>query len=639
MKYRVLLLFLFWVSGAYAQAFDKLPDTAKVNRMIMLAMELKQTNLAKSDSIINEVLKISKAIHYRFGIASYYGHLASRQTNEIQLDSAKLSIRKAKEYLEGDNSVLAKKQLANLYNTYGVIYQQQQLYDSAVMMYHQVIRISDETGNRFRKAYTLYNLTSLYSFLNDTAKTEQYARLALAEANKTNDTALILNNMVAMANYFAMYRLYDSLPPYTKPALALADKIDDMYSKATLLHIMSDYYASKNNFDDSTVACLEEALRLFQTIKRPYEEGEVLYSLGNLYLSRKNNSKAIEYLDRALQIQNDNDLLHTKITTLLALSAAEANSGNISHAYTLLKEYVSLKDSLDKKTNEEMVQTLEARFQLRNKEDTIALQQSQISRKNLLNAILAGSAIALAIILVLGYRNYTHRRRLQQQRIADLETEKQLLATQSLLKGQEDERNRLAKDLHDGLGGMLSGVKLQLGAMKGNLILTEENGALFNSALNKLDESISEMRRVAHNMMPEALIRLGLKQALQDYCDGISASRSLTVNTEFYGLELRMEATTEVTVYRIVQELINNAVKHAEASGILVQVMRQNQSLNITVEDNGKGFDATAWQEMNTAGLQNIRSRVDYLQGRIDIKSRPGNGTSVYVECTIEDHG
>src|SRR5690606_6876594 len=128
------------------------------------------------------------------------------------------------------------------------------------------------------------------------------------------------------------------------------------------------------------------------------------------------------------------------------------------------------------------------------------------------------------------------RQKIQQAKIEELETEKQLLAAQSLLKGQEDERSRLAKDRHDGLGGMLSGVKLQLGAMKGNIILTQENSALFNSALEKLDQSISEMRRVAHNMMPETLVRLGLEQALQEYCDGLSQQQEFTIHCVFSGM-------------------------------------------------------------------------------------------------------
>ena len=195
----------------------------------------------------------------------------------------------------------------------------------------------------------------------------------------------------------------------------------------------------------------------------------------------------------------------------------------------------------------------------------------------------------------------------------------------------------MAKDLHDGLGGLLSGVKLQLGAMKGNLILSEEHGRIFNSALVKLDESISEMRRVAHNMMPEALMNLGLQQALQDYCDGLSVAQPFTINCEFHGLETRMDAATEVVVYRIVQELLNNAVKHSDASNILAQVMRNENNLTITVEDDGKGFDVTAVRQ--GAGLKNIRSRVDYLKGQMDVQSTLAKGTSIHIDCTITNNG
>jgi signal transduction histidine kinase len=195
----------------------------------------------------------------------------------------------------------------------------------------------------------------------------------------------------------------------------------------------------------------------------------------------------------------------------------------------------------------------------------------------------------------------------------------------------------MAKDLHDGLGGLLSGVKLQLGAMKGNLILSEENGLAFNNALNKLDESISEMRRVAHNMMPEALIKLGLQQALEDYCTGLSVSQTFKIDREFYGLEKRINPSIEIVVYRIVQELLNNAVKHSGATSILAQVIRNDQNLSITIEDNGKGFDKEI--VMQGAGLKNIRSRVDYLKGQLDIQSSPGKGTSVHIDCIIDNYG
>ena len=147
------------------------------------------------------------------------------------------------------------------------------------------------------------------------------------------------------------------------------------------------------------------------------------------------------------------------------------------------------------------------------------------------------------------------------------------------------------------------------------------------------------MRRVAHNMMPEALINLGLQQALQDYCDGLSDSQPFQINGEFHGLEQRMHPSEEVVVYRIVQELLNNAVKHSGATVILAQVMRQENKLTITVEDNGKGFNKEHLNLYDSAGFRNIQSRVNYLRGQMDIQSVPGKGTAIYIECTIENNG
>jgi signal transduction histidine kinase len=243
------------------------------------------------------------------------------------------------------------------------------------------------------------------------------------------------------------------------------------------------------------------------------------------------------------------------------------------------------------------------------------------------------SLLAASLMFFLWLNNLNKKRQLQQRQIEQLEQEKQLLSTQALLRGQEEERSRMAKDLHDGLGGMLSGIKLTLGAMKGNMVLTEENARLFTGALSKLDQTISEMRRVAHSMMPEALLRLGLGQALNDYCNGLSeSSADLTINYQQFGLEERLPNDTEIVVYRIVQELLTNVVKHSEASEALVQLIRQENLLMLTVEDNGRGFSVENAQKSFGSGLNNIRSRVGYLNGSIDTKSEPGKGSSFHIE-------
>jgi signal transduction histidine kinase len=214
------------------------------------------------------------------------------------------------------------------------------------------------------------------------------------------------------------------------------------------------------------------------------------------------------------------------------------------------------------------------------------------------------------------------------------ESDKKLV--QTLLENQqivEKERSRLAKDLHDGLGGMLSGIKLTLGSFSGNMVLPVENAAIFTKVIHQLDNTIEEMRRVAHSMMPEALLRFGLSEAIQDYCDGINESNIIKMKFTEIGLNGDIEKPTEVVLYRIMQELSNNAIKHAAAKNIFIQLDKHEKGLTLTVEDDGKGFDIT--QIKKGDGLQNIQSRIDYLKGSMEIHSKPGEGSTFIIEIPL----
>ena len=290
----------------------------------------------------------------------------------------------------------------------------------------------------------------------------------------------------------------------------------------------------------------------------------------------------------------------------------------------------------DASLKEEVLKTtadLEKKYETEKKDNQIKLQQAEIKRKSTLNYILIGSAVALVVVSFLSYRNYRQKQKLQQQRIYELETEKKLAATEAVLKGEEQERTRLAKDLHDGLGGMLSGIKYSFQTMKGNLIMTPENHQAFERSMDMLDSSIREMRRVAHNMMPEALVKFGLDTALKDFCADINQTGALNVSYQSIGMEASViEQTTAITVYRIVQELINNTMKHAAAKNAIVQVSRTNGILSVTVEDDGKGFDTAVLSQVRGIGWDNIKNRVEFLKGTLDVDSQPGKGTSVHIE-------
>ncbi|HEY0355449.1 MAG TPA: ATP-binding protein, partial [Flavisolibacter sp.] len=264
------------------------------------------------------------------------------------------------------------------------------------------------------------------------------------------------------------------------------------------------------------------------------------------------------------------------------------------------------------------------------------LQQAQLLRRKTLNYVLIGSAFALIIVALLSYRNYSQRQKIQQQKINELEKAKQLTATEAILKGEEQERSRLAKDLHDGLGGMMSGIKYSLLTMKKNQIMTPENQQAFERSLDMLDSSINEMRRVAHNMMPEALVKFGLDTALNDFCTEVHQSGALQVSYQSIGIsEEKFDQTTAITIYRIVQELINNIMKHAAAKSAIVQVSKTNGVVSITVEDDGKGFNTAILDASKGIGWNNIQSRVEYLKGKVDVRSHEGNGTSVHIELNV----
>ena len=588
-------------------------------------------------------------------------------------EEAKRYYREAKNLSERLNY---KMGIIKFYSNYTSALNIQGRYDSSLELNKQAVTIAESFGNNERIAIAQQNLSASYAYTEDYENAIKYHLLSLPFFEKNypeSRFSLVYDNLGV---YYKETKQYEKALEYHQKALVIARKYKDSYDIATVLSNAGIALTSLKRYKEALVV-LKEALEFGRKDSNEYIQGHVLTDIGNILIQQSSYDSLFYYSSEGLRIANkigdsrgitsntygialyfffkkEFSKSQEKATEGLALSQKMKYAEKTNLFADLLSKlalvngdlknydyYQRLSDeSAEQAFNEGMqhnVQLLDKKYETEKKKQQLKLQQSTIRQKNILNYIFIGGLAALLLISLLSYRTYQQKRKIQEEKITTLEKEKQLSATQSLLKGQEEERNRLAKDLHDGLGGLLSGVKLQLGAMKGNLILSEEMGKSFNNALGKLDESISEMRRVAHNMMPEALMKLGLQQALQDYCDGLSESQLFKINCEFHGLEKRMEASTEVVIYRIVQELLNNAVKHSGATTILAQVMRHDDNLAVTVEDNGKGFDKAIIP--HGAGLKNIQSRVDYLNGQLDVKSTPGKGTSVHIDCIIEDNG
>ena len=423
-------------------------------------------------------------------------------------------------------------------------------------------------------------------------------------------------------------------------ALNISDKLNDNYAKSAILLNLADINFNKQNFQKS-IQGFNNAIKIAKKSNH-FESMTIAYKgLAKNYLQSKKYEIAKKYVDSSLKISESNNMRFEKLDGLKLLSDIAFANQDIKLAMDYDKKSDQLKDSIDADNLKEITTKYEQKYESEKKDAQIKLQKSQIKQKNIFNYILLTGALFLTLILVLSYRNYNQRKKIQQQKIVELEKEKELLATQSLLKGQEEERTRLAKDLHDGLGGLLSGVKLQLGSMKTDVyLLSQQNINTFDRALLKLDESINEMRRVAHNMMPETLLKFGLKQAILDYCDTLSQNQKFTIHCELHNIEKNLNATTEVILYRIIQELVNNAIKHSQATNILVQVLKDEKNkIFITIEDNGIGFFTKEINILESAGIRNIQSRINYLKGTLDIKSEIGKGTSIFIICNEENYG
>jgi two-component system, NarL family, sensor kinase len=386
---------------------------------------------------------------------------------------------------------------------------------------------------------------------------------------------------------------------------------------------------------------------VFTNSKQPKANNERLIALCYSRISDYTTSR--KYLLKALPTAITGKYVNDQISILQDLVTTEDKGRQPAAAFAYLKQLVALKDSVNAEQTKTKITEIENKYQVSEKAKEILqlhadrkIQNLSIKQKSTLNYFLIGSLGALMIVGFLGYRNLRHRQQLakqqhtlQQQQISELEKDKQLVAVDAMLHGQEEERSRLAKDLHDGLGGLLSGVKFSLSNMKDNLIITPDNMTVFERSLDMLDTSIKELRRVAHNMMPELLSKFGLDEALKEYCNTINATNLILVKYQSVGMDARVEKSAEIIVYRIIQELINNIMKHAAATEAIVQLVKEKNRLSIIVEDNGKGFDTALMKSNKGAGLTSIQSRVDYLKGQLDVHSTADKGTLVNIELNI----
>jgi len=517
-----------------------------------------------------------------------------------------------------------KKREIEILNNVANIFRVTAKYDTAMVIYTDLLKYYESVNDIEKQGKLLGNIGSLYYTAGNQEKAKEYTLHSLEIQRKTKDkrgTAVSLVNL----SVFALNKGdFKEGIQYGDEALTLLKDIDKNYYAAALIRVGYCYYMTGNK--DKAIDYTHTAINIYKENKNVRGMMEAYRQEGDYLIESKRYSEARLLGKEALQVADTTNRLDMRLLyDMLKRSAIWLNLPEEALFYS--QEQIRMKeDDLNQEWAAKIAET-DAKYNTAKKELEISILKSEKKTNRIL-------IVSLLAILAVGstagyfiYKNQKQRQLLASQRIKELEQEKQITATQSLLEGETTERARLSRDLHDGLGGMLSVAKLKITSMKGNMTIPEESVASLNSAIDLLDTSIKELRRVAHNLMPESLMKYGLNAALSDFC--LSTDK---VKYHFFGTDRRPDEKTEIATYRIVNEVVNNALRHSEAKNINVQLLIDESRLHVTVEDDGKGFDTSIVEDGGGNGLKNIRSRVTSLGGTLEIFSALGKGTEVNVE-------
>jgi len=513
----------------------------------------------------------------------------------------------------------------------GYAYAKQGNFHTALDFYLKGLKIYENEGWTKEHGYVsnLANISEINRRLGNTETAIYY----LKKAEKVcNEQEIPIWNAAQVWNELAFnYLKQDSLDKALLYALKAdvveywCGTVNRCYTKGLLATI----HLKQNNLDHA-----------LQFAKEAYEQANTLkdislyaYSgkiLSDIYLAQKRYPEAEAEALKVLE--SCATYIDESLALIENIALANIYMGNTEKAAYYLKKYSEQNAQYVEKSFHTTVSDLAIKYETEKKELRIATLEKD--KRFYTGLTISGVAILLLVILLLLVRQriiVQKRKLLEQQheiakqQVKQLEQEKQLIATQAALDGETAERSRLARDLHDGLGGMLSVVKLNLKDMKQFVIMDGSDVERFGSALALLDDSIGELRRVAHHIMPESLMRCGLKIALEDFCNSIQHA-----HFQYIGNETRLDNRLEVLIYRAAHELINNAIKYAQATAINVQLLIDEGIISLTVQDNGIGFDPkTTHLGM---GLENIKTRLAMYNGKMNIHSSSNSGTEICIE-------
>ncbi len=414
-------------------------------------------------------------------------------------------------------------------------------------------------------------------------------------------------------------------------------KYSEKFSPADISNTLNNLGLAYENSRvyDSAIAYYTSCISVREKLNMKEGLATVYNNLGYVYASQLKWNLALQWYRKSLSIADSINMRLLKRKLYSNVSRAYYETGNLKQAYDYLYRYDILNDSIFNETKSKQISELQTKYETEKKEQQIRIQRAEIEKGN---AERDGIMLTLVVVilssaaLIYFYRQrQTVVRRLREQdkelynqKVNDMLKDRHIETMTAMIKGQEQERKRIATDLHDRLGSMLSAIKLLFSAS------TDETRPQSKKIGELIDETVTEVRKISHDLATGIVSRFGLIAALEDLKSTLEQSQKLTVELNAENLPERLDDELEITIYRIVQELLSNILKHAEATEVTIQLTRHENELNIIVEDNGVGFQVDTLRTTGL-GLQNVKDRVRSYSGTISFDSVVGRGTIVNI--------
>ncbi|QNF31444.1 tetratricopeptide repeat protein [Adhaeribacter swui] len=602
------------------------PDSNYVKQLLDSGAVLETTNPKAALKLYAEIDQLSQKINYQLGQAKalhYRGIVFSDRSN---YPAALVHYKKA---LQLYRKLNYKRGIGACYTNMGNLYRYQSKFDSALVHYQISIDFFKKYDQYDALSLACGNAGGIFMQMQQPEQANRYFIESLQYAKQAGDSSLISRALINQGTALYKSGKKEAAADTYKKALQMADLIQDYYALYLANINLADYYKQKKQYTKA-IEYGQKSLTYALKLDTPYDVADIKRIIGDLYLANNKPEEAQNYYLQAIDVSEKIKAPEISAAAYSALQELYAIRQDYKKAYKYQQLAQQYQDSMLGEKQLKFLNELEVKYQTAQKDKELAQKQLQLQKNQQFIVYSVGAAVIALLVALLLYLHFRHKNKVYQRQLKEVEQQKEIMVLQALMQGEEKERTRIARDLHDEVAGMLAAAKMHMNALvlQAKEIIQHKG---YRQVVELLDEATVSVRKTAHNLMPEVLMQHGLDEALRRFCSNISNDKLLVVQYYSFGDFERFAPNFELSVYRIVQELLNNIIKHAQASETMVQLTYQDQVLSITIEDNGVGFDAKNLSKTGT-GMSSIKSRVHALKGKIDIDSEPGQGVSTYIE-------